>query len=645
MATLTWRNVDSPNFTGAMAGYRSSAELLNNAFNNLRQGLGDFQAQRTAEADSQVLANSLQFTDPAAYQEALKSGAILGGIDPTRVSSQAIEALASRAGTLINNSANEYDLNRAKETNAAMDAARPALVALAEANASGDPAKIAAAQQQYGSQLANLPAADILKTYLTGQSLEAGSLRNDATRFTNDTTARNDKDTQAATALVNDIRESKITVDGARSALLDANLSAGARSKATQMLGSMFPGMFGPIGSTPGASGGGSAGSAAYDTVVGNGQFGSPSQPLSSMSIGQAIEFGQNVLIPATRGNRQLGLPADKGSSAMGAFQITQETLQEYARGALGADWKDQPMSAANQDKIAEAIFNDRKNGNLAKTWVSLPNSTPGAYADKSWEEMRQVIARGEVGMDLPSMQEVAAAQGQLGQRTMSNNAADGAAQDLVKNFGSNATVGSVTDQLVKGDFAGADPNKVRKQIRKIMQMSASKEYGGTGSPSINEAQAGAILQRSIATSNPWSDDGNTGFTSSWFADEVGVNDDDVAAAVRNFNSGGSLDAALENQQVVQVSQMLTQAQQASQGAMNELVQAARRAQSQPGARDELPQFIQRAQQSSQRVQQLLDMQRRSPQFQANREVLPGIDAKAASKEMEDIYLRSLLMP
>ena len=160
MATLTWRNVDSPNFAGAMAGYRSSAELLNNAFENLRQGLGDFQAQRTADADSQVLANSLQFTDPAAYQEALKSGAILGGIDPTRVSSQAIEALASRAGTLINNSANEYDLNRAKETNAAMDAARPALVAIAEANASGDPAKIAAAQQQYGPQLANLPAAD-----------------------------------------------------------------------------------------------------------------------------------------------------------------------------------------------------------------------------------------------------------------------------------------------------------------------------------------------------------------------------------------------------------------------------------------------------------------------------------------------------
>ena len=626
MATLTWRNVDSPNFAGAMYGYRSSAEMLNSAFDNLRQGLGDFQAQRTADADSQVLANSLRFTDPAAYQEALKSGAILGGIDPSRVSSQALGALASRAGTLINNSANEYDLNRAKETNAALDAARPALVAIAAANASGDPVKIAAAQQQYGSQLANLPAADILKTFLTGQSLESGSLRNDATRFTNDTTVRNDEDTQAATALVNDIRESKITVDGARSALLDANLSAGARSKATQMLDSMFPGMFGPIGSTP-ASGGGSGSFTAgipfaetrnyVSSILGKagevtGTNEEKAEKLLPFLINQESGGNNNAVSPkGARGLTQV-MPKTGEDPGYGVAPLKDQSPEEYRR--FGKDY-------------LVAMLN-KYDGDVEKSLAAY-NAGPGNVDD--W-----VAA---------SANEVAAAQGQLGQRTMSNNAADGAAQDLVKNFGSNATVGSVTDQLVKGDFAGADANKVRKQIRKIMEMSASKEYGGTGSPSINAAQAGAILQRSIATSNPWSDDGNTGLTSSGWGDEVGVSDDDIAAAVRNHNSGGSLDAALENQQVAQVSQMLAQAQQASQAAMNELVQAARRAQTQPGARDELPQFIQRAQQSSQRVQQLLDMQRRSPQFQANREVLPGNDAAAASKEMEDIYMRSLLMP
>ena len=633
MATLTWRNVDSPNFAGALAGYRSSAELLNNAFDSLRQGLGDFQAQRTADADSQVLANSLQFTDPAAYQEALKSGAILGGIDPTRVSSQAIEALASRAGTLINNSANEYDLNRAKETNAAMDAARPALVAIAEANASGDPAKIAAAQQQYGPQLANLPAADILKTYQTGQSLEANSLRNDATRFTNDTTARNDEDTQAAIALVNQIRESKITVDGARQELLAADLSAGARSKATELLGGMFPGMFGPIGSTPGAApapGGGSSSGSFTDGIP----FAETRNYVGSI-LGKAGEVtGTNEekaekLLPflinqESGGNNNAVSP--KG--ARGLTQVMPKTGEDPGYGV--APLKDQsPEEYRRFGKDYLVAMLNKYDGDVEKSLAAY-NAGPGNVDD--W-----VAA---------SANEIAAAQGQLGQRTMSNNAADGAAQDLVKNFGSNATVGSVTDQLVKGDFAGADTNKVRNQIRKIMEMSASKEYGGTGSPSINAAQAGAILQRSIATSSPWDDDGNTGLTSDVFTlGEIGVSDDDVAAAVRNHNSGGSLDAALENQQVAQVSQMLAQAQQASQSAMNELVQAARRAQSQPGARDELPQFIQRAQQSSQRVQQLLDMQRRSPQFQANREVLPGNDADAASKEMEAVYLRSLLMP
>ena len=627
MATLTWRNVDNPNFAGAMAGYRSSAELLNNAFDSLRQGLGDFQAQRTADADSQVLANALRFNDPEAYQAALKSGEILGGIDPSRVSSQTMGALASRVGTLINNSASQYDLNRAKESNAALDAARPALVAIAEANASGDPAKIAAAQQQYGPQLANLPAADILKTYLTGQSLEANSLRNDATRFTNDTTARNDEDTQAAIQFVNQARENNITTDGVRSSLINSDLSPGAKNKATELLSAMFPGMFGPIGSTP-ATGGGSGSFTAgipfaetrnyVGSILGKagevtGTNEEKAEKLLPFLINQESGGNNNAVSPkGARGLTQV-MPKTGEDPGYGVAPLKDQSPEEYRR--FGKDY-------------LVAMLN-KYDGDVEKSFAAY-NAGPGNVDD--W-----VAA---------SANEVAAAQGQLGQRTMSNNAADGAAQDLVKNFGSNATVGSVTDQLVKGSFAGADPNKVRKYIRKIMEMSASKEYGGTGSPSINAAQAGAILQRSIATSNPWSDDGNTGLTDAVFTtSEVGVNDDDVAAAVRNFNSGGSLDAALENQQVAQVSQMLAQAQQESQAAMNELVQAARRAETQPGARDELPQFQARAQAASQRVQQLLDMQRRSPQFQANREVLPGIDAKAASKEMEDIYLRSLLMP
>lgn len=605
MATLTWRNVDSPNFAGAMAGYRSSAELLNNAFDSLRQGLGDFQAQRTADADSQVLANSLQFTDPAAYQEALKSGAILGGIDPTRVSSQALGALASRAGTLINNSTNQYTLDRTQQVDAASDAARPALVALAEASASGDPARIAAVQKEFAPQLAGLPAEEILRSFSTAQGMETGAIRNEGSRFTNATAQRDDADTQAATALVNSIRENNITVEGARQELLDANLSAGARNKATQALGAMFPGMFGPLGSTP-APGGGSGGFTAgipfaetrnyVGSILGKagevtGTNEEKAEKLLPFLINQESGGNNNAVSPkGARGLTQV-MPKTGEDPGYGVAPLKDQSPEEYRR--FGKDY-------------LVAMLN-KYDGDVEKSLAAY-NAGPGNVDD--W-----VAA---------SANEVAAAQGQLGQRTMSNNAADGAAQDLVKNFGSNATVGSVTDQLVKGDFAGADSNKVRNQIRKIMEMSASKEYGGTGSPSINAAQAGAILQRSIATSDPLAADGNTGFTSSWFADEVGVNDDDVAAAVRNFNSGGSLDAALENQQVAQVSQMLTQAQQASQSAMNELVQAARRAQSQPGARDELPQFIQRAQQSSQRVQQLLDMQRRSPQFQANRAAAPN---------------------
>lgn len=629
MATLTWRNVDSPNFTGAMAGYRSSAEMLNNAFGSLRQGLGDFQAQRTADADSQALANSLQFSDPVAYQEALKSGAVLGGINPSHMSSQALGELASRAGTLINNSTNQYVLDRTEKVDNASDAARPALVALAEASASGDPKRIAAVQKEYAPQLAGLPAEEILRSFTSAQSLEKGAISNESSRFSNETTQRDDADTQAATALVNSIRENNITVDGARQGLLDADLTAGARNKATQALGAMFPGMFGPIGSTPGAPGSGAPGAA---TGGGSGSFaaGIPFAETRNYVANITSKAGDITGTNAEKAEKLLPFLIQQESggkagavSPKGAFGLTQlmpataRELEQRLGMEPGQTDRDPEANKAAGKAYLEQMLN-KYDGDVEKSLAAY-NAGPGNVDD--W------LAA--------SANEVAAAQGQLGSRTMSNNAADGAAQDLAKNFGSNATVGSVTDQLVKGDFAGADANKVRNQIRKIMQMSASKEYGGTGSPSINAAQAGAILQRSIATANPLAADGNTGLTSSWWDDEVGVSDDDIVTAVRNFNSGGSLDAALENQQVAQVSQMLAQAQQVSQSAMNDLVQAARRAQSQPGARDELPQFIQRVEQSNKRVQQLLDMQRSRPQFQANREVLPGNDANAASKEKE----------
>lgn len=141
----------------------------------------------------------------------------------------------------------------------------------------------------------------------------------------------------------------------------------------------------------------GSTRSNAYDTVLGYGRYGSPGKPLTQMTVGEAVAFGRNVLIP---NSRRAGVGRDSrglvGSSAMGAYQITQETLQRYGPGVLGARWRMQPFTSENQDKLAQAIFEDSKGGNLQKVWAGLPDSRPGAYANTSWNEMKAIIQQRE---------------------------------------------------------------------------------------------------------------------------------------------------------------------------------------------------------------------------------------------------------
>jgi hypothetical protein len=82
----------------------------------------------------------------------------------------------------------------------------------------------------------------------------------------------------------------------------------------------------------------------------------------------------------------------------MGRYQITASTLADFAERKYGANWRDQPFDAAHQDTLGEMIFNERKNGNLKNTWTSLPLTAKGAYAKRTWADVRNEIAQREVG-------------------------------------------------------------------------------------------------------------------------------------------------------------------------------------------------------------------------------------------------------
>jgi len=145
-----------------------------------------------------------------------------------------------------------------------------------------------------------------------------------------------------------------------------------------------------------------------YDAVYGSGRYGTPSVPISQMTVGAVQGFQSGVLIPATRG--KIGAGPTIGSGAVGAYGINYDTLKQYAPQVLGAKWQDEPFDQTNQFKIAQAIWNDRRGGDLHATWASLPHNAPGVYANVPFTEMAGTIAQGESGGTAPSKTDQAAA-------------------------------------------------------------------------------------------------------------------------------------------------------------------------------------------------------------------------------------------
>jgi hypothetical protein len=131
------------------------------------------------------------------------------------------------------------------------------------------------------------------------------------------------------------------------------------------------------------------------DVVYGFGKFGSPDKPLSTMRIDDVQRF-QRQLIDKTRG--KIGAGPDKGTGAVGTYQIVYGTLKDYAPKVLGPNWREKTFTADVQEQIAKAIYEDVKRGDLKKTWAGLPSNRPGQYANVPWEQVRDKIIRVESG-------------------------------------------------------------------------------------------------------------------------------------------------------------------------------------------------------------------------------------------------------
>lgn len=142
------------------------------------------------------------------------------------------------------------------------------------------------------------------------------------------------------------------------------------------------------------------------DTVLGNGVFGTPTKPVSESTFRELAPF-QEQLIKTTKGNTKLGLPPDKGSSAISAYQFTKETIDYLAPKVFGSGWQDTVFNEANQEKLAKALFEERKRtGNLVPTWQGLGTtpelkakySNPAFVKNATWDQVKADILKTEAG-------------------------------------------------------------------------------------------------------------------------------------------------------------------------------------------------------------------------------------------------------
>lgn len=563
MAQITWRNVDAPNFSGVGDSIRSFSGLLGNATAGLSDALGNFQTAARQEVGNQVMQNALQYQDPTEYRNALASGALFQGVDPSLISNRTLENLDNRTGNLLNQATqqqaldyNTYRTGRMQDLDARGDAASPALRQLALAYQSGDPNTIARAQQQYGGALDSLPADQVQEIMgrLQNQGSNAIGQRRDL--FNLGTNMRDDADSQAAIGALSQIVRGAENPNDARilAEAYSRSLSPTAQARLQGLLAQQYPGTYGNnVTSAPGTAG--TRSGSPFDVTY---QFQGTSKPITQMSIGEVT-------------NHQANMISSQGASPVGAYQINKATLEDFAPKVLGENWRNMPLSPENQDKIGEAIFNARKNGNLKDTWAALPDSTVGAYKNRTWNEMKGLIAQAEVGANPLALQQAAQgnqavsnlATGMIGTRLMENNAV-GNVPDYLRTLGDTATPGEVVNRLLENDFKGADRNWVLARVNEIAQRAG-----------VSPAMAATVMQRAqtnVPENMIWRGlQGLNPFISNEAGNGTRLNDDAVDQMVGALQRGEPLEQSVRNLSTAQAAQNVQVAQQAYDAALAQL--------------------------------------------------------------------------
>lgn len=503
MATLTWRNVDAPNFTGALEGYRTASTLLGNALGGANDALDVYKQTNAEAADRAILGRALGIQDASRFEQGLADGSILG-TNGANASLATLRGLDSRVGTLLDRGTTRqrmeqtnYENMRGRETNALSDAAAPDIAQARLLARNNDQAGLNQLLQSSPTlralrpeQLANLvTGVDSLSSNFQSRRGTDASFGQDQWKFGREVRDAADQDAASA-ALVRLLRTSANSDDaqGNVEAIAD-QLSPGAFQRLVRGAQGSGYNLYGPVAGTTGA--GASTPSRALGIMTGGAAL-----PDNIRTIGDMVDNKSSLLETNPKG------------TATGMYQITSDTWKQFAPKALGTDWRNADIRDPQvQDKVGEAIWNSIQDSpkGIRNRWASVTESEAEQLRGAPWDRVRDILSQKESSS---TASQILAQQ----QERISNNLGAGtAAQLIAERAGQNQAVGifpelnklqsdrrdasQVVDGLTGSDgpLRNSNRGQVLDYVNWIVQNSGGR---------INPAMAGQMLARNIQSAD-----------------------------------------------------------------------------------------------------------------------------------------------
>lgn len=600
MPPLTWRNVDAPDFRGSLQGFAATGDMLNNAAQGVNDAIRNIKQQQTQDADGKALSQALSYSNPNDYATALSNGSILAGVNPSNLSDRAYALLSDKYGSLINDQSNQqqqnirdYSFNREKQTDNLLDKASPLINSSLNNALQGN---YTGAQQAFNSpEISNLD--PNTQAALSGRLVniqDANSNRD--MRQSQESRASNEyRDQQDGINLGTSVAPNVLNIDNGVATIRNSNASPMAKAVAEKYLLSN-PNLIGSKGiSNPLAL-------SAGNTTFGNGRYGQQPVDLNNMSIGDRQNYGQNQ-IDLTRGKIDSG---NNGTSALGMFQLTNPTVDNYAPKILGSNYKSLPNSPENNYKIAEAAWNDNApKGNALNTWPSLKNKfTANQLKTMPFSQVAPYIVNGETGLPIESAQQA------LQFNTNTNKSVENipdfrtfgrdyqntdglltSGSTYLNNLNNSNSMGGLVSSIISNDpryrinpnTGALDTSAKEPDEQSILQsypkntdlgkISGALSYIQSKA-NINTGTANAILQKSIEENShfyPWSR-----FPSIGNDQQINYNTiDKHLNDYKNGNLDNAIDATMHNTRlqnsIVQTQQLLAQRRQAVEDGLRQL--------------------------------------------------------------------------